>query len=138
MGALGGLLSLLLLHFGLPHDQLAGGRFVFMALAALLLLALGSLAAARAEHYWGEDSQRIVIDEWLGVWIALLGIPLNIWSCLTGFAFFQLFAIHKPWLARRAKRAGPGLGVMLDDVAAGLYIQILLRAALWSGWLPLN
>jgi phosphatidylglycerophosphatase A len=136
-GALGGLGSLVLLHLALPQYLTGGGRsFAAVGTAALLLLALGSLAAARAERHWGKDSQRIVLDEWLGMWVALIGIPFTFWTYVLGFVLFRFFDIRKPWLARRAEMAGPGLGVMLDDVVAGLYAQILLRAALWSGWLP--
>jgi len=82
-----------------------------------------------AEHMEVKDPGGIVWDEFVGMWITLLWLPSEIWL-LPAFLLFRLFDIWKPWPVRVAdeKLAG-GLGIMLDDVFAGLYalaaVQIL-------------
>jgi phosphatidylglycerophosphatase A len=82
-----------------------------------------------AKHMEVKDPGGIVWDEFVGMWITLLWLPSEIWL-LPAFLLFRLFDIWKPWPVRVAdeKLAG-GLGIMLDDVFAGLYalaaVQIL-------------
>ena len=60
----------------------------------LVFTALGIWAADRVEPYWGEDPSRVVVDEMVGVWIALLAAPAgNVWYALGAFALFRLFDI---------------------------------------------
>jgi phosphatidylglycerophosphatase A len=82
-----------------------------------------------ARHMEVKDPGGIVWDEFVGMWITLLWLPSLIWL-LPAFLLFRLFDIWKPWPVRVAdeKLAG-GLGIMLDDVIAGIYalaaVQIL-------------
>lgn len=81
-----------------------------------------------------EDPGLVVIDEFVGLWIALVAVPDGWIWLLTGFALFRLFDITKPWPAGWADRTiKGGLGTMLDDVIAGLYALALVQAAAW--WL---
>jgi phosphatidylglycerophosphatase A len=75
------------------------------------------------------DPQWIVIDEVAGQWLTLAAVPLNpIWY-LTGFLLFRVFDIYKPWPVRWADKQIPSaLGIMLDDVLAGLYAALSLLA----------
>ena len=77
-----------------------------------------------------QDPQVVVWDEFVGVWIALIAAPAGwIWM-LAGFALFRLFDIWKPWPVSWAdERIHGGLGVMLDDVIAGIYALIVLQLA---------
>jgi len=98
-----------------------------------LILAAGTWAAARAEDILGEeDPGCVVVDELLGQWTAFAPFHLAGWSSsLTGgslwefailFGLFRLFDIVKPWPIRAVERRVPGgLGVMLDDLVAGLF-----------------
>lgn len=115
---------------------LAAAPWCFMPLplawriAALgLVLGLGALAAARAERILGrKDPGCIVVDELLGQWTAFLpfhlagagqAMPLDL---LALFALFRIFDILKPWPIRAVERSVPGgLGVMLDDLVAGIF-----------------
>ena len=74
-----------------------------------------------AKHMEVKDPGGIVWDEFVGMWITLLWLPSEIWL-LPAFLLFRLFDIWKPWPVRVAdeKLAG-GLGIMLDDVFAGVY-----------------
>jgi phosphatidylglycerophosphatase A len=77
-----------------------------------------------------QDPQVVVWDEFVGVWIALAAAPTGwIWM-LAGFALFRLFDIWKPWPVRWAdEKLHGGLGVMLDDVFAGIYALIVMQLA---------
>ena len=82
-----------------------------------------------AKHMEVKDPGGIVWDEFVGMWITLLWLPSLIWL-LPAFLLFRLFDIWKPWPVRIAdEKLVGGLGIMLDDVFAGLYalaaVQIL-------------
>ncbi len=77
---------------------------------------------------WGKDPKQVVVDEMVGVWIALLGMPLgNIYYLLAGFVLFRFFDIAKPLGIREVEKIGGGWGIMLDDVLAGVYANIVLQ-----------
>jgi phosphatidylglycerophosphatase A len=79
------------------------------------------------------DPSIVVIDEIVGMWIALLFLPMTWPAVFMAFFFFRLFDIIKPYPAARLERIPHGWGIMLDDVAAGIYaniaVQILLPLA---------
>jgi len=79
---------------------------------------------------WGEDPSQTVIDEMVGMWIALLGMPVFWPWWLAAFLLFRFFDIFKPLGIRRLEKLGRGWGVMLDDVVAGVYANVLLQVAL--------
>lgn len=99
--------------------------------AALIvgLFALGCWASGRAEEIFGQhDSSHIVIDEIVGMAVAMFLNPAS-WAALgAGFALFRLFDIAKPEPAGLIdRRMRGGVGVMLDDVAAGIYANLVLQ-----------
>lgn len=85
------------------------------------------------------DHGGIVWDEWIGVWLALLWLPLgNGWISdlswiLAGFVAFRFFDIIKPWPIRLLdKQVGGGFGIMIDDIIAGLFaLGVLQLVAYW-------
>lgn len=77
-----------------------------------------------------KDPGIIVIDEVAGQWLALAAAPLDPFYYFAGFVLFRVADITKPWPASWADRKlDDGLGVMLDDIFAGLYAAILVFAA---------
>ena len=78
------------------------------------------------------DPSAVVWDEFVGQWIALtplLFLSRGAWWILCGFVLFRLFDIAKPWPVSWADRKlSGGLGVMLDDVFAGIYAALALMA----------
>jgi phosphatidylglycerophosphatase A len=84
-----------------------------------------------AERFFGKkDDQRIVIDEILGFLITMLWVPKTIHFILIGFFLFRFFDILKPFPIRRLeRRLKRGWGVVLDDVLAGVYANIILQIA---------
>jgi len=74
------------------------------------------------------DPGCIVIDEIAGIMIAFLGLPFNIISVVAGFVTFRFFDILKPFPIRyMEKRLAGGVGVVMDDLIAGVYSNIALR-----------
>ncbi|MDL2216236.1 phosphatidylglycerophosphatase A [Desulfovibrio sp. OttesenSCG-928-M14] len=109
--------------------------FLFMPLplwGRLLLLlfvfASGAFASGRAEQLLGQsDPSEVVIDEVLGQWITFLPFAaLGPREYLAGFVLFRFFDILKPWPVRQLEALGGGLGIMVDDAAAGVYAMLCL------------
>jgi len=96
------------------------------SLAGLGLLALSIPVTGQAQEYLGPDHPAIVLDEMVGLLIALAGVPLGWPWLIIGFALFRLLDILKPFPIKYGERLPGGWGVVMDDVAAGL----LARAAL--------
>ncbi|PNU18990.1 phosphatidylglycerophosphatase A [Geothermobacter hydrogeniphilus] len=107
------------------------GGFLY-TLAWLLLLVIAVRVSDRAGRYYGvADDGRIVIDELLGYLVTVALLPFSWTAAILGFLFFRLFDIAKlppaSWFDREMKN---GLGVVLDDVAAGIYAALALRFCL--------
>jgi phosphatidylglycerophosphatase A len=105
---------------------------VVIAVAAAVLTVIGVWAAERvARRLGGKDPQIICIDEVAGVFVTWIAARETTVGLLAGVVLFRLFDQTKPWPARLAERRLPGgLGIVLDDVAAGLWgaaILLLLR-----------
>ncbi len=107
--------------------------------SALLALAIFAAAFAiacwisgRAEVIFNQhDSPKIVIDEVLGMAATMFGNPITIPWILAGFFLFRVFDVVKPFPAGLIdRRVGGGTGVMLDDLAAAIYANIVLQV-LW-------
>ena len=108
---------------------------VVIALAAFVTL-IGIPAATRIARSCGrKDPQFVVIDEVAGQLIALIAVPLAWKTFLAGFILFRAFDIIKPPPVRQLERLPEGTGIVLDDVAAGLYGLIVMRLLLHFGLL---
>jgi phosphatidylglycerophosphatase A len=88
---------------------------------------IGSYTSHRMEIYAGEDPTCVVIDEIVGMWLTLIFIPKTLFLSACGFLLFRIFDITKPQPASYVERYRNGIGVMLDDVVAALYSNILLH-----------
>ena len=110
-----------------------GGRDLWWAeaLVTLALIAVGIYSAGRVEPYWGKDNYRVVIDEAAGMCLSLCFVPVRWPYLLTGLVLFRLFDIGKPLYIRRMEQLRGGWGVMMDDVLAGVYTNLLLQIVVW-------
>jgi phosphatidylglycerophosphatase A len=79
------------------------------------------------EDEWGKDPKQTVIDEMVGVWIALLGMPISWFTIIAAFVLFRFFDIFKPLGIRQLEKISNGWGVMMDDILAGVYANIVLQ-----------
>jgi phosphatidylglycerophosphatase A len=109
---------------------------VNLALAALAI-GLGIPAATSVARASGQkDPQFVVIDETAGQLITLLAAPVAWKSFLVGFILFRAFDIVKPYPIRQLEKLPEGFGIVVDDVAAGLYglgvMQLLLHFGLFG------
>jgi phosphatidylglycerophosphatase A len=107
---------------------------VMSAVGALLALAVGIPAGTIVARESGrEDPGHVVLDEVCGQWIALAACPLHWPHVILALVLFRVFDILKPWPARQLEQLDGGMGIMLDDVAAGIY-ALLLFVAIRHWW----
>lgn len=123
-GTCGSLLALLIAWLFLHSDWWA------LPIAILAACIAGVPVATWAERRWGSDPPRVVIDEVAGQWLALVLIPKSAIWYTVAFLLFRLFDIAKPWGVDRIQEAPGGWGVMLDDLLAGAYSNIVLQAGM--------
>lgn len=108
---------------------------LFLWCIFLLTLTVGIFVSGAAEAGLGErDPSCVVIDEVAGQFLTFLIIPLSIPMIILGFFLFRFFDIAKPFPCRRAESLPGGLGIMMDDVVAGLYAGVLAVAVaqIWA------
>jgi len=111
---------------------LAGLPVAVQAAVVAVASVLGVWIVAGACRRTGiADDQRIVLDEWLGLWVALLACPRAIVPACLGFVLFRVIDIAKPWPVSWAdRRIGGGLGVVLDDLLAGGLAAVVLQISI--------
>jgi phosphatidylglycerophosphatase A len=129
-GTAGSLVGLLL-FWPLAHRP---APQVLAATAVLTLLAV--LAAHHVARILGrKDPGLVVVDEVAGQWVSLLFLPFTVLTATLAFFLFRLMDVLKPWPARDLERLPGGWGIVADDVMAGVYANLLLRAILtvWPG-----
>ena len=103
----------------------------FGLLVALVVVTIvGLWAGSRVERVLGrKDPGVIVIDEVAGMLLSVIGLPRSIPVLVTAFLLFRVFDIWKPFPARESQALSGGMGVMVDDLIAGLYALILVMGA---------
>ena len=108
----------------------------WLTVALLAVILLGTWAADVAERALEvKDPGAIVVDEVAGMTLSVLLVPLTPTTLVAGFVLFRIFDVAKPFPANVVQRLPGGLGVMLDDLVAGLYALLLLLLARRIGWL---
>jgi phosphatidylglycerophosphatase A len=113
----------------IPGEE--GFGFILLALltliAALIVTAIGIPAATRVAQESGrEDPGHVVIDEVAGQWLTLAVCRPDWPHALLALALFRLFDVTKPWPIRKLEVLPGGWGIMLDDLAAGLFGLVVL------------
>ncbi|GAB4417041.1 MAG: phosphatidylglycerophosphatase A [Thermodesulfovibrionales bacterium] len=100
------------------------------ALMLLFTLLIGTLASHRAEKLFNKkDSRHIVIDEFAGYAVSVILLPADTAYYIAAFLLFRFFDILKPPPIRGIERTlSGGIGVMADDIIAGVYTNLLLQA----------
>jgi len=104
-------------------------------LAALTVLsALGVWAATGLARRIGqEDPSVVVVDEIAGMWVALLFLPFTAFTAVAAFLLFRVMDVIKPFPAGRLERLPGGLGIVADDLMAGIYANLAVRLLL-AAW----
>lgn len=108
-------------------------QFVTISLVALLAMivffaVIGIWSTDKVIPLWGDDPSRVVMDEFVGFLVTMILLPIDIKYMAIGFVLFRFFDILKPLGVRYLdKNVKGGLGVMMDDVLAGVYACISLH-----------
>ena len=112
------------------------GGWPLLLAGSLAIFLLGIWAGERHAATLGRDDPgEVVIDEVAGQWLALAPLALDWRLWLMGFLLFRLFDIVKPWPASWCDRVLPGgLGIMADDMVAGLYAGAAAGLLGWWLW----
>src|SRR6266566_2143915 len=125
-----------LIWFGLAKWIPPGSQWTILAGLAAITILIGIPAATKVARAYGvKDPQFVVIDEVAGQWIALLFAPRTWKTLLAGFILFRVFDIVKPPPVRQLERLPEGTGIVVDDVAAGVYALALMQLLLYFGLL---
>ena len=104
--------------------------YLLLVLAAFVI---GIWMCGRTSRDLGvHDHGGIVWDEFVGFWITMIAVPVDwIWA-VAGFILFRLFDILKPWpIGPVDRKVHGGLGIMLDDVLAGIMAALVLQGLIW-------
>ena len=108
---------------------LAGLKLPWAVVCIVLFIALAVRIAAEAEILLKQkDPGCIVIDEIAGMVVTFVGQPFNLTTALIGFIILRILDISKPFPIRALdKRVSGGVGIVIDDVVAGIFANLLLR-----------
>lgn len=125
-GTFGSVLGLILCFFLSPVSVST------MAMVTMGLILVSTWASEHAEKLMGKkDPGSVVIDEVAGMMVAMVGIPFGAFTALSGFVLFRIMDIIKPPPVRFFQDdLQGGAGIVMDDVAAGIIANILLRVML--------
>lgn len=121
------LLNLVLIKYGLDYYNIQ----VILILIIIAVMLIGVRSIRKLEKSWEHDSQHIVIDEVIGVWIAMLFIPVTWLNFLLAFILFRIFDIAKPFFIKKLDQLKSSWSIMLDDVVAGVYANLVLQLFLY-------
>jgi phosphatidylglycerophosphatase A len=126
-GTLGSLIGLALCFL------LAGIQLPPVIILAVLFIGFAVWIAHAAEKILKKkDPGCIVIDEVAGMVVTLIGLPFNLTTAVIGFIIFRILDILKPFPIRTLdKRLAGGIGIVADDVVAGIFANIILRVLLY-------
>ena len=119
---------------GLPLCFLLSRLDLLKSLICILIFILFAMGIASAAEkiIKQRDPGQIVIDEIAGLMVTLAGLPFNLKTALAGFIIFRVFDILKPFPIRMIDRSvGGGSGIVLDDVVAGIYGNLIIRLGIY-------
>ncbi len=127
-GTAGTLVGVLICALCLPMP------WILRLLFVLVLLALSIYVSGQAEKiYQKKDDQRIVIDEMIGLQITMLPVAINVLNLCAAFVLFRIFDIWKPFPVKNLQGLPGGWGVVIDDVAAGIYAGAIMWLLKFGG-----
>ncbi|BBO67229.1 phosphatidylglycerophosphatase A [Desulfosarcina alkanivorans] len=111
--------------------SLSGVKPAFVLVPALVVASTW-IAHAAEKIELQKDPKQVVVDEICGMAVTLFALPFTPVFILSGFALFRVFDILKPFPIRWVDKKVPGgLGIMLDDILAGVFANALLRLGLY-------
>jgi phosphatidylglycerophosphatase A len=125
--------TLVAIPLSLGLNRIAGTSFYLALLTLAAFIAVATWLCNKGEEiFQAKDCSKIVIDEIAGFMVANFASPTRLKPAILAFLLFRFFDIIKPYPARRAERISGGLGVILDDLIAGVYTFAIVR--LFLSW----
>jgi len=115
-----------LLPFLIPGFQ----NWYVLLSVILVFFIIGVYVSEKIERIVGQDPSIVVIDEFVGMWISLLFLPVTPLVVIVAFILFRVFDILKPYPANYFNDKQGGFAVMIDDVFAGIYANIVIQVLL--------
>jgi phosphatidylglycerophosphatase A len=103
-----------------------GGRVLVHPAALAVMLPVSVFVSGRMERYYGRDASVIVIDEFVGMQMTFIAVEPSLAVGVAGFVLFRLFDVIKPFPIESSQNLKGGIGVVADDVLAGVYGRIVL------------
>lgn len=97
--------------------------------STIILFVIGGLAADKMEKVYGQDPGVVTVDEFVGMWLSMWFIPVTYLNVGLAFIIFRILDILKPYPAGEFDKRSGGWNIMLDDVIAGLYTNVILQVA---------
>lgn len=126
-GSLAALLLVFTVHWLFPlHETVVLGSLV-----ALLTFPAVVFSTRFSRSEGDPDPSKIVIDEILGQMLCLLFVPVSAVSLGAGFCLFRFFDIWKPFPVRNSEKLPGGMGIVCDDLVAGVYAGLCLKVLIW-------
>ena len=119
--------AVMMVAFFFWGDLLSGWGWVAV-LVAIFFIAVWDASAMERE--WGKDPGRVVVDEWVGYLVTVAFLPNSFWVACLAFLLFRVLDITKPPPARQFERLPGGWGIVVDDVVAGVYGNLIMRVGL--------
>lgn len=124
-----GTMAAMALYVILPEAVFARENFIAYITGLLVFFLVGILICDKAEKSLGHDAGSIVIDEVAGYFVAVALLPKTLLIALIAFVLFRLFDIWKPYPISRSQSLAGGMGIMIDDVLAGIAANLILQIA---------
>ena len=120
-GTVGSFVAIVALWFVSPMHS------IVLFLASVLFFFIGVWASTICEEDWGHDPGRVVWDEVVGMMVSVIALPKHWVIYVAAFFLFRFFDIVKPFPANKSQELPKGWGVMVDDVIAGIYTNVVLQ-----------
>jgi phosphatidylglycerophosphatase A len=127
MGSLAAALVFLLFPPYLSPWLVGSGLLILLAIAVWSSRRMAVFDKAQSGKV---DPQEVVIDEVMGMAVTLAFVPLNLKTISLGLLLFRIFDVTKPFPARRFEKLPGGWGIVMDDVVAGIYANVVVRVIL--------
>jgi phosphatidylglycerophosphatase A len=102
-----------------------------LLIVAVVTLGISVWFSGQAEKEFGHDARKIVIDEWAGMFFAVLFMPPSLNVYILAFFAFRFWDVVKIPPAAQFERLPGGWGVTMDDIAAGIYANVSVRLVLY-------
>jgi phosphatidylglycerophosphatase A len=97
----------------------------------LIFIVYGIYLGNKFEINYGKDPAECTVDEVVGTWISVIALPKTLWIIVATFLLWRILDIIKPPPARNLERLNGGLGIMIDDVASGIYTLIIMHLVVY-------